>query len=244
MNTDLQAKARKLYFQSTLSKTEIATTLGIPRRTLHHWIKEQNWEYQKQCASHMPVMIAEKCYNVLNHYADMLMAPERTGTLLSHKEAETIHKMTVSIGKLKTAATLNENMEAFSHFLASVHRSSPEMAKAIAPLVSGFIATAASASVSVPLQYDAPPTAEELEHERQLDLQDEKEYTKQQAPPQPAPHRDPVSVAGKGEQIAERRQSPPPYTDLVEDLRRQDEGIRHMYPSPERTANQARAAAA
>ena len=229
MNTELQAKARKLFFQSTLSKTEIATALGIPRRTLHHWIKEQNWEYQKQCASHMPVMIAEKCYNVLNHYAGMLMAPERAGTLLSHKEADTIHKMTVSIAKLKTAATLNESMEMFSHFLASVNRSSPEMAQRIAPLVSGFVATAASSSVSVPLLYDAPPTPEEIEHEKQLDLQDEKESAHPQA--EPAARSEPVTVAGKGEKITERRQSPPSYSDLLEDFRRQDENIRHMFPT-------------
>lgn len=246
MNTELQTKARKLYFQSTLSKTEIATALGIPRRTLHHWIKEQNWEYQKQCASHMPVMIAEKCYNVLNHYADMLLAPERAGTLLSHKEADTIHKMTVSIGKLKTAATLNESMEMFSHFLASVNRSSPEMAKAIMPLVSGYVATAASNSVSVPLQYDIPATAAELETERQLDLECEAEDADMQTPPtQPAkpvqPQHNPVSVADKHELVRERRQSPPPYQELLDDLRRQDENLRHMYPTPAKPARLAAA---
>ncbi len=41
MNNTLQAQAQKLFFQSDLSMTEISEMLGIPRRTLHYWIREK-----------------------------------------------------------------------------------------------------------------------------------------------------------------------------------------------------------
>ncbi len=227
MNKELKEKARRLYFQSDLTKTEIADALAMPRRTLHFWIKENNWEYQKQAAAHMPVLIAENCYHILANYTQQLLAPERKDVMISLKEVNTLHKLTVTISKLKSRTTLNENMEIFTNFMGAVSTTSPETAQAIAPFVNDFITSRASASASVPHSFATQHTPEELEKEIQLDLQYAAE---EDAIPAYAPMERPVvTIAGKAEEFARRRQSPPPYTELLAEFSRQNDTIRHLF---------------
>lgn len=230
MNIELQAKARKLFLHTDLTKTEIAAAIGIPRRTLHHWIKEQNWEYQKQCASHMPVRIAEKCYHILSQYTDMLLSPEREGVLLSPKEADTIHKLTVTISKLKTRTT-GENMEIFGNFIDHLRRLSPELAEGITPFVTGFLAAGAAAASSVPGYCDTRPSQAEADKELELDKQYAAEVHETAVSKTPVTPHQPVSIADRTGQVAQRRQSPPSYEDLLAHFRRQDEHIRHLFPT-------------
>lgn len=241
MNIETQNKARKLFLQTDLTKTEIANALGIPRRTLHHWIKENKWEFQKQCASQMPVAIAENCYHILSHYTEQLLSPERKDVMITHKDAETIHKLTVTISKLKNRATLNESMEMFNAFLQSLYAKAPEVAAAVTPFINNYLAAGAATSAAVPGHISAPPTPEEAEAEHQLDLRYEaEEQTRaQQAQPtkqteqaqQTTTQRPPVSLSTKINDAATRRHTPPPYTQVIEDFRRQDEHIRHLFQS-------------
>jgi predicted DNA-binding protein (UPF0251 family) len=232
MNTELQAKARKLFFQTELTKTEIAQALGMSRRTLHHWIKEQNWEYQKKCATSMPVIIAENCYHILANYTQQLLAPERSEVMISVSEVNVLHKLTTTIGKLKKGATLNEQIELLSNFMDTVQNGSPEAASAIAPYVSHYITTSAKASATAssaaPHGIVTPPTPEEIEKENELDRQ----YSAEEhpAPESVRKSHHPISMAYKSSETTLRRKSPPAYTDVREDLRRQDENIRHMFP--------------
>jgi hypothetical protein len=245
MNTVLQDKARKLYFQADLTKTDIANALGMPRRTLHYWIKEQNWEYQKQCASHMPVLIAENCYHLLANYTQQLLAPERKDVMITNREVDALHKLTVTISKLKGRTTLNENMEVFSNFINSVNNTSPDMAQAIAPFIHDFIASRAAASASVPLHFQSPITPEEIETERQLDLQyAAEEEAEAEANMQTATTpitRPPLCLDGEKQEATRLRRSHPDYSDLLTDFRRQDEHIRHMFPVNTRYAHSAAA---
>src|SRR6185312_8425079 len=105
----------------------------------HHWIRENNWEHQKLCAAHMPVMITENCYHILAAYTEQLLSPERNGAPITHREANTLYKLTNTVSKLQSRATLNENMETFGNFMDTVSVQSPEMAEAIAPFVNGYI---------------------------------------------------------------------------------------------------------
>jgi hypothetical protein len=227
MHTELQSKARRLYFQTDLTKTEIAQALCIPRRTLHHWIKEQNWEYQKQCATHMPVLIAEKCYHILSNFTDQLLAPDRKDVMVSPAEVSILYRLTTAISKLKSHVTLNQKIEVLAGFADTVNSASPEMAKALAPFIDKYIVAGAAASTSVPVPGASPLAPAQLQAERQLDMEHDAEGSINYAaiaPPRPM-----VAVADR-QQTAERRQSPPPYTDFLAHLRSQDENIRHMFP--------------
>ncbi len=231
MNTDEKEKARRLYFQSHLTSTEIADALAMPHHALHCMIKEQNWEYQKQCAAHMPVMIAENCYHILANYTQQLLAPERKDVMISLKEVNTLHKLTVTIANLKSRTTLNENMEVFTNFMGAVSVTSPEMAKAIAPFVNDFIASGARISTSVPQNQVKKYTAAEEEEEARLDRQYAAEANATAPCPVSIPRR-PVTIpdtAAQAAQAAARRKSPPPYTEFIAELHRQNENIRHLF---------------
>ncbi len=175
MNAELQAKARKLYLQTDLSKTEIATVLGIPIRTLHYWVGVQRWDIQKQCALQAPSVIVTNCYQILANFTGQLLAPERRDTLMTHKEAETIHKLTVTISKLKARTTLGENMDIFNNFLQNIRSYSPQLADLIAPHVTAFIAAGATAPTAAPAHAAGVPTQAEMDEEARLDLEEELE---------------------------------------------------------------------
>src|ERR1700733_13289708 len=100
-------KARELYFQTKMSKTEIATKVGVNRRTVLLWCKQDNWESMSHAAQTMPSIIAEKIYSLLDHYlTECLRCPEWTSA--NHKDAQTIYLLTSSIKKLKNRCTINE----------------------------------------------------------------------------------------------------------------------------------------
>ncbi|MBE2290518.1 MAG: hypothetical protein IAE95_13245 [Chitinophagaceae bacterium] len=187
MNAELQAKARKLYLQTDLSKTEIATVLGIPIRTLHYWVGVQRWDIQKQCVLQAPSVIVTNCYQILANFTGQLLAPERRDTLMTHKEAETIHKLTVTISKLKARTTLGENMDIFNNFLQNIRSYSPQLADLIAPHVTAFIAAGATAPTAAPAHAAGVPTQAEMDEEAHLDLEEELEEQREKEQAQ-TPH--------------------------------------------------------
>ena len=50
MKQEQQQQAQNLYFQTDLSKAEIASMLGISRRTLCYWVPDYNWDHIKKSA--------------------------------------------------------------------------------------------------------------------------------------------------------------------------------------------------
>jgi transposase-like protein len=117
MNKTLQAQAQKLYFQSDLSKTEISEMLGIPRRTLHYWIREKNWDRIKRSAAQMPSLLAENIYHIIARFTQQLLGEDRINRPITRHEADTLHKLVLTISKLKARTTLNESMEMFGTFM-------------------------------------------------------------------------------------------------------------------------------
>ncbi len=147
MNNTLQAQAQKLFFQSDLSMTEISEMLGIPRRTLHYWIREKNWDRIKRSAAQMPSLLAENIYHIIARFTQQLLGEDRINRPITHKEADTLHKLTITVGKLKNRNTLNESMEMFGMFMESVNSKSPEMAQQLIPFVDDYIADRAATNI-------------------------------------------------------------------------------------------------
>ena len=168
MNNQKQEQAKTLYFQTDLSKTQIAEALNVPRRTLHHWIRQYNWDVQKDSASVMPSFLAGNCYHVINRFTQQLLSAET----ITHKDAEALHKFTITVNKLKNRTTLSAYMEIFGRFIDSVNAQSPEVAQVIAPIVEDYLGSQ-SGTRSTRFQ-PVPNTAnqEEDPKESELDQQD------------------------------------------------------------------------
>ncbi|MFI5196208.1 MAG: hypothetical protein ACHQD8_03895 [Chitinophagales bacterium] len=139
MNKEKQHQAKHLYFQSDLTKTQIAALIGVGRRTVHYWIRENNWDRLKTSAIHLPAMLAENCYMLINQFTNHLLSENRIMRPVTHLEAETLHKLTLTVKKLKNHSTLNESMEMFAHFMKRVSQKSPALADQISPFIEEYV---------------------------------------------------------------------------------------------------------
>lgn len=177
MKQEQQHQAERLFFQTDLSKTQIAQTLGISRRTLHHWIRDNNWERLKACAAYVPSFISENCYHIMGQLTEHILSPERADKPVTREEVDNLHKLAITIGKLKNRSTLNESMEMFAHFSEGLNATAPALAKEVEPHIESFIASRASFSRTAiapqvkPTPAPNKPTAQQLTEE-QLDLED------------------------------------------------------------------------
>jgi putative ATPase subunit gpP of terminase len=177
MNNDKKQQAKNLYFQTELTKTQIANLLQVSRRSLHYWIKEGNWERLKHSAEHLPSILAENCYHIIGHLTEHYLSEGRLTSPVSHKEADTLHKLAITIGKLQNRSTLNENMEMFGYFLDGLKKRNPKMAEDIAPYIDEYISARASVYMSSVMPGNFTdmrriPWPENDPTEQQLDTQD------------------------------------------------------------------------
>ncbi len=177
MLNEKKQQAKNLYFQTELTKTQIATLLGISRRSLHYWIKEENWDRLRESATHLPSLLAEKCYHIFGHLTDKYLSELRATNPLSPKEADTLHKLMLTIGKLKNRSTLNENIELFAYFLDGLKKQDPQLALQIAPHIDNYLHSRASVYTSqlAPAHYNTQgyiPLPETNYAEQQLDIHD------------------------------------------------------------------------
>jgi hypothetical protein len=140
MKNEQQQQAKHLYFQSNLNKSQIAETLGVNRRTVMLWVQQGNWDRLKLSAQHLPSMVVEKCYYMLNHYLDNLLAANGMISTFGPKEASAINQLATAIKKVRNRSAVNESMEMMSFFLDDVRRKDPSMAEAIMPFIEQYIA--------------------------------------------------------------------------------------------------------
>ena len=166
MKQNHQHQAQRLYFQSGFTKSEIADTLGISRSTLDLWIAENHWDVLKQCSSAMPSALADNCYRIMARLTEHILSPEREGQPITSKEVNSLYKLSVTIGKLKTKATLSESMEMFAGFTRYVGTLLPELAASLAPLFDAYIAAQSPEAARAPLP--ANPVVPENSSESQL----------------------------------------------------------------------------
>lgn len=141
-------EAQRLYFQTEMNNTQIAATVGVSRRALLYWIAEHNWERLRDSASAMPALITEKVYHIMDMLTDQILLPDRCGAPITREEVDNLHKLSMTISKLKARYTLNENMEMFAGFTNELQHTDPALAEQLAPHIDSYIATRAYVSSS------------------------------------------------------------------------------------------------
>ncbi len=177
MKPDQQQQAQHLYFQTDLSKSEIASMVGISRRTLHYWVRDYNWDHIKKSAQHMPSQLAENCYFIMAKMQEDMLCEERREKVPTYKEVNALYKLTLTINKLKTRNTLNETLELGAHFMEYVNSKNPEDADFIKSYIDGYIVARAADQPKQITQIKTrkPATAfqtEQTDKEAKLDLED------------------------------------------------------------------------
>jgi len=148
MKNEKKLHAKHLYFQTDLNKTEIANLLDISRRSLHYWVKEENWDRLKRCSEHTPALLAESCYHLIANYTNSMLSEYRITNPVSSQEAETLHKLVLTANKLKTRNALNDSIELLGLFADKLQAKDPKLAKAIAPHVEEYLFSRASIHIA------------------------------------------------------------------------------------------------
>lgn len=146
MKNEQMQEAQRLYFQTEMSNTRIADTIGVSRRTLYYWIAENNWERLRDSASAMPALLTEKVYHIMDMLTDQILLPDRCGAPISRIEVDNIYKLSLAINRLKARNSLNENMEMFANFTDNLQLTDPALAEQLAPHIDNYITTRASLS--------------------------------------------------------------------------------------------------
>ncbi len=139
MKNEQQEQARNLYYETNMSKSEIADKLGVNRRTIMLWCQQGNWEQLRRSARHMPALVAEKCYYLIDQYTTQLLTAGNTITTHSHLHADAINKLASAIKKLKNRSAVNESMEMFNFFLEGLRRRDAVLADKVMPYMEEYI---------------------------------------------------------------------------------------------------------
>lgn len=139
MKNKQQEQAKELYFQSNLSKTEIAGKLNVNRRTIYMWAQEGNWDALRKSAQHMPSILAEKLYYVIGHLTDNILKRDCSQQTVTKAEVDMLSKLTNSVAKLRKGSTVSENMETFTHLLERIKRTDASLADQLVPHVAGYV---------------------------------------------------------------------------------------------------------
>jgi len=157
MKNEQRDQAQELYFQSNLTKTEIANKLNVSRRTVTLWAHQGNWDTLRRSARSMPALVAEKCYHLIDQYTSGLLDDRYRSMNITIHNAQTIHLLASSIKKLKNRSTVNESMEMFNFFLEGLSRRNPELAANVLPEVEEFILCRSTATTNSHLTDDFTP---------------------------------------------------------------------------------------
>jgi len=148
MKNEQQQQARHLFLDTNLSKSEIADKVGVDRRTIRIWSQQHNWENLRRSSRHLPSMVAEKCYYLIDQFASHLLSENNTGASLNHKDASAINSIASAIKKLKARSAINESMEMFNFFMEDVKRKDEKMAEAISPFIEDYFANREAVSIA------------------------------------------------------------------------------------------------
>ena len=185
MKQEQLQQAQHLYFQTDLSKTEIASMLGVSRRTLHYWAQYNQWERIKKSAAHMPSQLAENCYFIMAKIQEDILSEAHSTKPVTLQEVSALYKLTLTINKLQKR-TLNQTLEMSDQFMEFVNQQNPEAADFIKPYMDDYITSRAkdqaqrSATIK-PKEQPAAPT-EKDKIEGQLDLEDLRYWTENPVP--------------------------------------------------------------
>lgn len=109
MKTQQRHQARQLYLQSTLSVTDIATTVGVSRRSIQLWAREDNWDKLKESIQCIAEKLSESSGRLIAQYTDYLVADRRNDTAVSRHDIETLHKVVLAVTRM-SKETIAQNI--------------------------------------------------------------------------------------------------------------------------------------
>ncbi len=141
MNTpETKEQAKRLFFQSKLTRAQIAAIIGVHPRTLFDWIREGDWKSARNTAANAPMFITEQYYNQLN--AMNRNISERSDRPFPTKEeADIMRKLSMTIRQVKVRQGLSETIEIFALFSNFLRYKKPHIIEEVMHSMTDYLNT-------------------------------------------------------------------------------------------------------
>lgn len=138
--TQTKDQARQLYFQSNLTRAQIAEITGISPRTLFDWIKEGDWLRARANAASAPALIAESYYNQLT-VLNKKIAARHDEAYPTLEESTIIRRLAGTLKTVKPQRNRNEAVELLAEFSRFVRRHNAAAADVLTDIMTAFLET-------------------------------------------------------------------------------------------------------
>lgn len=173
MKSAQHERAFNLFYQTEMTRKQIADLLNIDRKTLFTWIKEGNWMRSKNAARNTPTLLVEQYYNQLCEL-NLKIAEREDMPYPTKDEAEVIRKLTAVVSQYnKKKASIGETIEVLSDFHEYLDRNYNSEGKYIMSFSDKYVQH--RVAVNDKLDY-GKQYYENLLHDREYD-----QYVKEQA---------------------------------------------------------------
>lgn len=129
--------AQILYVNENLTAKEIAARVGVTQKTMGRWIKDGKWDQLRKSMLVTKQKMITMMYDQLEALNNSIA--ERTPAIPDGKEADIISKITTSIQRLETEASVAETIEVAKSFINYVREYDLELAKEITEHFDSYI---------------------------------------------------------------------------------------------------------
>lgn len=132
-----QNYAQILYVSENLTAKEIASRVGVTQKTMGRWIKDGNWDQLRKSM----LVTKQKMITMLYDQLEALNndIAKRQPAIPNGKEADIISKITTSIQRLETEASIAETIEVAKSFINYIREYDLEFAKKITEHFDSYI---------------------------------------------------------------------------------------------------------
>jgi DNA-binding XRE family transcriptional regulator len=112
-----QAHARNLYFQSDLTRAQLAQQVGVSEKTIYLWTKQGDWQRLRSGSRLMPSMLVEHFCAQVQELNEAIQSRPLGQRYPTPQEAETQRKLVVTAERIKKKGTQGEYMELMQKFM-------------------------------------------------------------------------------------------------------------------------------
>jgi hypothetical protein len=152
-----QQQARNLYFQSDLSRNQIAEQVGVSEKTVYLWTKQGDWQKLKSASRLMPSMLVEHFISQVQELNENIMSRPMGRRYPTPQEAETQRKLIVTAERIKKKGTVGEYMELMQKFMEWLQPKDFELTKTFTNLADSFFYDSKLGSFHpYDIEYDQP----------------------------------------------------------------------------------------
>jgi DNA-binding XRE family transcriptional regulator len=137
-NQTTQDLARELYFYGEKTQAEIAYELGVHRKTLSYWIKQNKWRELKTASRQLPIVLRQNLYVQLEELQASILSREPGHRFPDRYEAEIQRKLIAGIKNIPNLG-IQESIEIMKEFTTDLVRDRCTIYKEVTALADTFI---------------------------------------------------------------------------------------------------------